>query len=369
MQMNEVLLLVLRILVFLAGLALVGWTLVAAVKTFILPRGVNVWLTQVIFGFIGIFFRWRARKAKSFSERDQIMALYAPLSLLLLPTIILSLVLVGYMGLFWALEPRSIYEVFKESGSSLLTLGYASVDTWGYKLLEFSEAMLGLILVALLIAYLPSMYSAFSKRETAVALLGAWAGSPPSAKEMIARTHRIGRMDNLDELWSLWSVWFAEVEESHTSLAPLTFFRSPNPDRSWVTAAGAVLDGASLFLSAVEGSFNPRAAICIRTGFLSLRHIANFFNFEYDPDPAPDDPISISREEFDEVCDDLAAQGVPLKLDRDQAWRDFNGWRVNYDAVLLQLASLTMAPYAAWSSDRSAIRMSTRLKRLNRGLQ
>jgi hypothetical protein len=297
------------------------------------------------------------------------MALYAPLALLLMPTVILTLVLIGYMGLFWALDMRPIYEVFKLSGSSLLTLGYASVDGWAFKILEFSEAMLGLILVALLIAYLPSMYSAFSKRETAVALLGAWAGSPPSAQEMIARTHRIGRMDNLDELWSLWSVWFAEVEESHTSLAPLSFFRSPHPDRSWVTAAGAVLDCASLFLAAVEGPFNPRAAICIRTGFLALRYVANFFQFEYDPDPAPDDPISISRQEFDEVCNDLAAQGVPIKQDRDQAWRDFSGWRINYDAVLLQLAALTMAPYAVWSSDRSAIRMPARLKRLNRGLQ
>ncbi|MEJ2751059.1 MAG: hypothetical protein P8183_24610, partial [Anaerolineae bacterium] len=195
-----------------------------------------------------------------------------------------------------------------------------------------------------------------------------WAGSPPSAQTMITRAHRIGRMENLDELWSLWSVWFAEVEESHTSLAPLSFFRSPQLERSWVTAAGAVLDGASLYLAVVDRPFNPRAAICIRTGFLALRHVAGFFGFEYDPNPAPDDPISISRQEFDAVYDTLAAQDVPLKADREQSWRDFNGWRVNYDAVLLQLAALTMAPYAPWSSDRSAIRLPARFKRLQRGM-
>ncbi len=47
--------------------------------------------------------------------------------------------------------------------------------------------------------------------------------------------------------------------------------------------------------------------------------------------------------------------GVRLKPDRDQAWHDFRGWRVNYDKVLLSLASLTMAPYAPWSSDRSLV--------------
>ncbi len=350
-------LLIIRIILFLAGLVLVFWTLISAVKTFVLPRGVNVRLTRVIFRVVGGFFRLRARKAKSYEDRDRIMALFAPLTLIVMPVVILTLVLVGYMAMFWALDLRPLYEAFKLSGSSLLTLGYASVDSWSFKLLEFSEAMLGLILVALLIAYLPSMYAAFSKRESAVALLESWAGSPPSAQELIARTHRIGEVESLEELWSLWAVWFADVEESHTSLAPLAFFRSPQSMRSWVTAAGAVLDGASLYLAAVERPFNARAALCIRTGYLSLRHVAGFFGFEYDANPLPDAPISIDRDEFDSVYDALVEQGVALKADRDQAWRDFAGWRVNYDVVLLQLAELTMAPYAPWSSDRSAIRM------------
>ncbi len=57
--------------------------------------------------------------------------------------------------------------------------------------------------------------------------------------------------------------------------------------------------------------------------------------------------------EFDEALDALAVQGLPLKADRDQAWRDFQGWRVNYDRVLIALAGLTMAPPTPWVSDRS----------------
>ncbi len=34
--------------------------------------------------------------------------------------------------------------------------------------------------------------------------------------------------------------------------------------------------------------------------------------------------------------------------DREQCWRDYAGWRVNYDTVLIALAALTMAPYAPW---------------------
>jgi hypothetical protein len=84
-----------------------------------------------------------------------------------------------------------------------------------------------------------------------------------------------------------------------------------------------------------------------------LRRIADFFGIPYDPEPKPDDPITITRDEFDDAYDRLSGQAVHLKPDRDRAWGDFAGWRVNYDTVLVALAGLTMAPFAPWSSDRS----------------
>lgn len=87
--------------------------------------------------------------------------------------------------------------------------------------------------------------------------------------------------------------------------------------------------------------------------YLCLREIADFFAIPHNPHPRPDDPISISRAEFEAALDELAAEGVPLKPDRDQAWHDFAGWRVNYDTILRALAGLVMAPPAMWSSDRA----------------
>ena len=346
-----------RTAVFLTGIFIIGGTLIAAIKTFILPRGVNVWLTRAVFRAIGFFFRLRVRRA-TYGERDRIMAFFPPLALFLMPMILLVLILVGYICLFWALEPRSLPELLYLSGSSLLTLGYASVNTTASKLLEFSEAMIGLVLIAMLIAYLPTMYSAFSRRETAVVLWEARAGSPPTVVEMVARSYRTGELERLRDVWMSWQTWFAELEESHTSLSPLVFFRSPQAQRSWITAAGNVMDSAAFILSAVDVRFEPQAAFCIRAGFLALRQIADFFGLPYETNSSPNTPISISRHEFDEVCDKLAAQDVPLKADREQAWRDFAGWRVNYDDVLLALAALTIAPYAPWISDRSVVQRS-----------
>ena len=146
------------------------------------------------------------------------------------------------------------------------------------------------------------------------------------------RYHRIAWIDRLPELWAAWEQWFAELGETHTSLAVLTFFRSPSPHRSWVTAAGAVLDGASLAQSTLSIPWSPQAGVCIRSGYLALREIADYFEIPYDPDPEPGTPISIARQEFDAAYEEMASEGVPVRPDRERCWRDFAGWRVNYDA-------------------------------------
>ncbi len=113
------------------------------------------------------------------------------------------------------------------------------------------------------------------------------------------------------------------------------------------------LDTASFTLSTVDVEASFRAPLTIRAGYLALRRIADSFNVEYDPSPRPDDPISIHLDEFGVLCEELRSAGLPLKRDLDQAWTDFAGWRVNYDAALLGLCGVVMPPEAPWSSDRA----------------
>jgi hypothetical protein len=344
----------LRVLVFLVGLALVFGTLFSALSTFVLPRSARSQLNRVLFWILRRLFEKLMRFAKTFEQKDAIFAYYAPIGLMLLVPTWYLLMTIGYAAMYWGLGVGDVYTDLRLSGSSLLTLGFATSDNILVNLLVFSEATLGLILVALLIAYLPTMYSAFSRREEFVNLLEVRAGMPPSSVEMLLRFNRIHGLDRLAEYWSSWEVWFADLEESHTTLPALVFFRSPRGEQSWITAAGTILDCAALTLSALDVTYTPNAALCIRAGFLSLRKISDYFDISYPPDPRfPETPISISRAEFEAVLDLLQEEGLPLKADRDQAWRDFAGWRVNYDHTLLALCSLVMAPPAFWSSDRS----------------
>ena len=179
------------------------------------------------------------------------------------------------------------------------------------------------------------------------------AGNPPSGVHVLVRAQQMERFHLLDDFWRAWQAWFTELEETHVSIGVLSFFRSPVGHRSWVTASGAVLDAASLRLAAVDLPFDPEAGICVRAGFFALRAVADYFGIPYDPDPHPGDAISITKDEFLEACDALVEAGLPVRADRDAAWFDFTGWRVNYDVPLLGLAGFVMVPYAPWSSDRS----------------
>lgn len=346
------LLMALRVILIILGAAIVIGTLISAIRTLVLPRRAPDLLNRSVFITVRRFFDMRLRSTTSYEKRDRSMELYAPMTLMALLATWLVCIQIGYSMMLWSINATDWYDAFVISGSSLLTLGFSLFNNWPSAILIFSEAAIGMILIAMLVSYLPAIYSSFSRRESVVTMLETRAGSPPSPISMIKRYSILKRLESLGEIWGSWEVWFIDIEESHTSLTPLVFLRSPQSHRSWVGAAGTVLDGAALTLSCLDIPHDTRADLCIRAGYLALRSIASIFDIDYNSMPAPDDPISITRTEFNAAWDELAQVGVPLKSDQDQAWRDFAGWRVNYDRVLLALAELTIIPYTPWISDR-----------------
>lgn len=341
------------VLLVVLGAVLVLMALDAALRTFVLPRGSVVRVARIVAITLRAGFGLILRRLSTYERRDRLMAMYTPTLLFALVLSWMALVYTGFVGLFVVTDGRGWHHALIESGSSMFTLGFERPVGLPGAFAGFAEAAIGLGLLALLIGYLPTIYNAFSRRELLVAEAAVWAGSPPQAPALVIRANRIGRLDDLDDVWTEWRAWFNEVEESHTSLGMVSFLRSPRSDRSWITAAGAMLDAAALVTAVVDLPKPPLAAVLIRSGTQSLRAIADFFGIAHNPDPAPTDPISVVRDEFDEACARLAAAGVPLREDRDQAWRDFAGWRVNYDGVLVTLCGFLVAPYAPWSSDRS----------------
>jgi hypothetical protein len=348
--------LALHILEFVVGAAVVVASILSAIRATILPRGVQGRISGASVRLVRAAFQLWAKPTSSYESRDRIMAMLGPVALLSLLFTWVVLIMVGFTLMFLGVTGRSLYGSIELSGASVFTLGTTTARGLGPLLLTYCEAGLGLLIVALLITFLPSIYSAFSRRENGVSFLRVRAGNPPRAVTMMVRFQRIEwEPERLTDLWRQWEAWFADVDESHTTFPILVFFRSPQPERSWITTAGALLDSASFWIAAIEHPRDPDADLCLRAGFLALRRIADVFNLSYDPDPAPDAPISVTRQEWDAGMDEMAAAGIPVVADRDRAWDAWRGWRVNYDTPLLKLARLVEAPLAPWLSDRSPV--------------
>jgi hypothetical protein len=349
-----------RLLAAAAGVLTVLVTLRSAVRTFVLPRSARDPITRAVFLATRVLFAGRLRFARHYAARDRVMALYAPFTVLGLMACWVALVGAGYAAVFWGFgEPFA--RAVDLSGSTLLTLGFEKPEGRAEVLVAFTEGAIGLTLVALLVSYLPAMYTAFARREALVTMLEIRAGSPPTAAELLVRTHQLGGMGQIDLLWAEWQQWFVELEESHTSLGALSFFRSPQPHRSWVTAAGAALDAVSLAGAVLRRGPSAQERLTLRAGAFALRRIAEFFAIPFDPHPDARGPVSVRRHEFDAAYQRLVDARLDVCTDPEQAWADFVAARAQYDEVLVALAALTMAPDAPWSSDR-AQRLRSRLE-------
>jgi hypothetical protein len=288
----------LRLAAAFPGALLVALTLRSAMRTFVLPRSARDPITRGVFYASRLLFALRLRFARDYAARDGVMALYAPFTVLALMACWVVLVGAGYAVIYWALgdAPARALDV---SGSTLLTLGFEKPAGRAAMLVAFTEGAIGLALVALLVSYLPAMYTAFARREAMVTMLEIRAGSPPRAAELLVRTYQLGGMGEIDHLWVEWQHWFVELEESHTSLGALSFFRSPQPQRSWVTAAGRHARRREPPGPRCATRPSAQERLTLRAGAFALRRIAEFFGMPFDPQPDPTGPVSVRRHEFD----------------------------------------------------------------------
>ena len=161
---------------FVVGAFVVLTTFLSAVKTVVVPRAVTLRITRTVFLVTRKLFEYLASEKRPFAERDRILAVYAPLTLVLLPLVWVSLTIFGFAGIQWAIAGGSIRDASLVSGSSMLTLGVLFRRSVPAATFSYVQASIGLILVALLISFLPTIYASFSRRETLVGLLESRAG-------------------------------------------------------------------------------------------------------------------------------------------------------------------------------------------------
>jgi hypothetical protein len=343
------------IALFVVGFALVLGIVLSALSTVVLPHGRSTRLTKGVFRATRHAAKAYGRLDPSPRRQHTATQMSVACGLLLLPMIWLGVTMVGYMCMFKSFGSPTWRSAYDIAGSSMLTLGFAKENGLPTLTLSFTAAALTIaILALLLVTYLPTIYQAYVSREVGLTAFETVAGEPPNVTAMLIRLHRIGGLERPNRVWVGSRVWFAELRESHTALPAVAFLGSSRDDRSWVATVGTMLDAASLSLAVIDSPGDPDAALCIRAGSLALRDIAAYFGVDVDHDPSQDAPISVSREQFDRVYDQLEAEGVPIRA-RDESWTAWAGWRVNYDAALVGLGRLTMTPTMRLTADDVAL--------------
>jgi hypothetical protein len=339
-----------RVLSGCVGVTALVLVLDAAIRTFLLPRSARVRLSSLIARSVSRIFSMIASSKRSYTKRDQVLSLFPSVVLLSYQALWLALTLVAFAFGFVAAGVSTFASAFEISGSSIFTLGTTSGHGGVQVALGFLEAGVGLTLLALLISFIPTLYAAFQRREFSVSRLSVRAGVPATPWGILEIAQSVSAYGLLDELWREWEQWFIEVGETHSTLTILNFYRSPTLDQTWIGSAASVLDAAALFNAVVDLTPSPTAGLCIRSGWLNLRRIADYFEISYSIKVNRKIPITISREEFDIVLARLERSGVPLIADHDAGWRDFVGWRVNYDTIIEASYKLFNCPRTDWHS-------------------
>jgi hypothetical protein len=133
----------------------------------------------------------------------------------------------------------------------------------------------------------------------------------------------------------------------------LVRFRSPRPLSSWVIGLLAVLDSAALFLSvSPQAAPTVTARLCLRSGFQCFTEVASAMNLKIPEAPDPAAGIMLSYNDFLEGIANMRKVEFPIERDPEQAWVEFVGWRVNYEAAAYAIAYAIDAVPALWSGPR-----------------
>jgi hypothetical protein len=340
------------------GVVLVATSAGSVIGTLIVPRSVASWLTTHVDKLVDAIYVLITQHMRSFRLRDRILATQAATLLLAQIAAWLGMFFLGFSLILWPMSHGGITAAFGTAGPALWEIGSDRAKGAPQQALLDFASLVGIITVTLQIAYLPTLYSAFNRRENEIALLNARGGVPSWGPELLARTHYalgsgVSTVNTLPDLYANWERWAADVGESHTTYLPLVRFRSPKPLSSWVTSLLAVLDSAALML-ALNPSTAPvvPARLCLRAGFTCFGDVARAMGFDVPFEPDPAKGISITYEEFLDAIARLEEVDFPTERDPRDAWLDFVGWRVNYEQAAFAIARAVDAVPALWSGPR-----------------
>jgi Ion channel len=336
-----------------SGLALILFTLLEAFESIVLPRRVTRPYRFTVFFYRSTWCVWYAlsQLVRPPKWRETLLSYYGPLSLLALFAFWAVCLVYGFAILQWSLgsslggqgDLAGFFTYVYLSGVTFFTLGYGDVFPTGGlgRFIAATEAGTGFGFLAVSIGYLPAIYQAFSKRELAISLLDARAGSPPNAVRLLRRLGRSGAVASVNPLLAEWERWAAELLESHLSYPVLAYYRSQHDNQSWLGTLAAILDTCALLIARVQGADLYQTQLT----FAMARHAVVDLALVFKLPPRPSDRLP--DDQLPRLDDLLTSEGLtprdgPAAGDK---LRELRGMYEPFLAAMARYFHLTLPPF------------------------
>jgi len=337
------------------SLATILAVLVDAFETVVLPRRVTR-----RFRLSRAFFRWFwpgwsfvAKRVTNRKWRDAFLGIFGPLSLLMLLALWAAGLIFAFGSLQWSFgsmiatpdgEPGLLSDIYL-SGTTFFTLGYGDVVPRSAlaRAIAVAEAGMGFGFLAIVIGYLPVIYSAFSRREVTITLLDSRAGSPSSAVELLRRFARRGQLGALDGFFAEWERWSAELLESHLSYPVLGYYRSQHDNQSWLASITTILDACALVMAGVVNLSCHQASLTFAIARHAMVDLCQIFSAR----PLALTTPRLTDESLAEARRLLSEAGTPVRSCEDSA-KKLQELRDLYEPYVNALSRRFLLPLPLW---------------------
>lgn len=217
------------------------------------------WIGRALF----VMVRSVARRIPEASRwRESALTVFGPVLLILLLFVWCLLQVIGFGLIWWGMSDvdaiHGLGDAFYFSGVVFFTVGFGEivpvhlVPRGG----AIVEAFFGVITVALVIGYLPSLYAAYSDRERSLMMLDAGSSERITPTALIMAWAPDADPKKIDAQFEQWEEWAAGILETHSTVPLLGLFRSHHRQQNWVTALGLLCDAAihaQIIMGATDG--------------------------------------------------------------------------------------------------------------------
>jgi Ion channel len=323
--------------------------------TIVLPRTV-----APMRRFSGRFNRWSWRLWAAVGRRVgprglqiSFLAVYGPISVILLLLIWAGLMIVAFAMIYHGLGPRFQADRGPIGFGALLYMSASTFSTLGLGDVTFAdpiarlfiilEASTGYLFLGLIITYMPTLEQAYGEREVGNQLIHSRAGRPPGAIKFLHRYASSERLEVLRGNLREGERWMAGILQSHLAHPVLSFYRAQHWGQSWLVSLTIVLDSCALLIVGGDGVAAEQARLTYRMGLHLLKDLTDALSLTIDSRRSG----RLTEADLPALTAALEASAIPWTIGPRQAAQLLR-LVGRYEVYLMPLAEWLVIALPAW---------------------